>query len=239
MGSDLTRRGFLAVAGTGVAAGATTYWPPAEGAERASRARPLKIVGVCCSLRKGRSTVAAMQVCLDAAKAVDPENIETELIDLAEMKIPASPAAGVDLEPGAADDFPALAPKLSNPNVAGIIVGTPVYFGNMSSLCKAFLERCMAFRKSDFALSNKVAGVLAVGGARNGGQELTIKSVQTALLCQNMIIVGEAKPSCHGGAAVWNNGEKFLNDELNQATATSLGRRVAEVARRVAGVAAP
>jgi len=239
MGSHLSRRGFVRVAGTGFAAGAITHSAWADGPEKTPPPGPIKIVGVCCSFRKGRSTVAAMHLCLEAAKAVDPENIETELIDLAEMKIPGSPAAGVGLEPGAQDDFPALAPKLSDPNVAGIIVGTPVYFGNMSSLCKAFLERCMAFRKDDFALSNKVAGVLAVGGARNGGQELTIKSVQTALLCQNMIVVGEAKPSCHTGAAVWNNGEHFLKDEVNKATASSLGRRVAEVACGLAGAPVP
>ena len=56
--------------------------------------------------------------------------------------------------------------------MAGIILGTPVYFGNMSSLCKAFLDRCIVFHK-DRLLANKVGGVLAVGGARNGGEELT------------------------------------------------------------------
>jgi len=34
------------------------------------------------------------------------------------------------------------------------------------------------------------AGVLAVGGVRSGGQELTIQSVQAALLCQEMVVVG-------------------------------------------------
>ena len=68
-------------------------------------------------------------------------------------------AAGVPLEPGERDDFPTLIPKLSDPAVAGIIIGSPVYFGNMSSLCKAFLERLMVFRKDNYALSNVVAGV--------------------------------------------------------------------------------
>lgn len=235
MKSDLTRRGFLGLAGTAAAGAAVTHAALADDGEGTSRSASIKIIGICCSFRKGRSTVASMRLCLDAAKQVDPEVIEVELIDLAEMKIDGSLAAGLPLEPGQKDDFPDLIPKLSDPAVAGIIIGTPVYFGNMSSLCKAFLERCMAFRKDEFALGNKVGGVLAVGGARNGGQELTIKSVQTALLCQNMIVVGEAKPSCHSGAAVWNNGEDFLEDKLNKATASSLGQRVAEVALRMAG----
>ena len=106
------------------------------------------------------------------------------------MKIDGSLAAGIPLEEGERDDFPELAARLSDPQLAGIIIGTPVYFGDMTSLCKAFLERCIHFRKEDFAWSNKVAGVVAVGGARNGGQELTIQSVQAVLLCHEMVVVG-------------------------------------------------
>jgi multimeric flavodoxin WrbA len=95
----------------------------------------------------------------------------------------------------------------------------------------------MVFRKS-FALSGKVAGVLAVGGVRNGGQELTIQSVQNALLCQEMIIVGDGKPTGHTGATVWNNGkDDITTDEFGMSTARNLGRRVAEVALRLAAPA--
>ena len=82
------------------------------------------------------------------------------------------------MKAGDTDDFPALADKLGAPNVVGIVVGSPVYFGNMSALCKAFLDRCGVFRKGGFKLSNKVAGVVAVGGARNGGQPFPGKLVQ-------------------------------------------------------------
>ena len=194
----------------------------------------VKIVGVCGSLRAGKTTVASMEACLAAAKAVAPTQIETELIDLASLKIPAGPAAGLALEPGQQDDFPTLVPKLADPSVGGIIIGTPVYFGNMSSLCKAFLERCIVFRKNGFTLGNKVGAALAVGGGRNGGEEQVVKSVQTVLLAQNMLVVGEAKPHCHCGATVWNNGDDFLQDKDNQATIQSVGQRVAEVALMVA-----
>ena len=135
---------------------------PAQ-AEHAAQPHPIKILGICCSPRKGKTTAAALSICLDAVKAFDGR-IEVELIELAGRKIPGEVAAGVALEPGERDDFPALVPKLSEPAVAGIILGTPVYFGNMSSLCKAFLDRCIVFHK-DKPLANKVAGVLAVGGA--------------------------------------------------------------------------
>ena len=97
----------------------------------------------------------------------------------------------------------------------------------------------MAFRKEGFSLSNKVAAVIAVGGNRNGGQGLTIRAVQAAPMAQNMLIVGEAKPASHPGAAVWNNSERFLDDEGNAATIASVGRRVAEVVLMLAGRPTP
>jgi multimeric flavodoxin WrbA len=216
-----------------VAAGAAVSGAVAETAET-KQTKTVKIVGICCSPRQGQTTAASLEVCLEAAADVD-KTIDTELIELAGMKIDGSLAAGVPLQPGQQDDFPKLVPKLSDPTVAGIIVGTPVYFGNMTALCKSFLDRCIVFRKSGFALANKVAGVLAVGGCRNGGQELTIQSVQTALMCQEMLIVGDGRPTGHFGATVWNSGEgEITDDEFGMATVRNLGRRVAEVALRMA-----
>ena len=140
------------------------------------------------------------------------------------------------LASGQKDDFPSLVPRLSDAKVGGIIIGTPVYFGNMSFLCKAFLDRCIAFRKNKFALANKVAGVLAVGACRNGGQEITIQSVQAALMSQQMIVVGDGPPTAHIGATVWSGGGKkdVTEDEFGMATAKNLGKRVAELALRLA-----
>jgi multimeric flavodoxin WrbA len=214
---------------TGTATAATSAQAAAS-----SRDKTIRILGISCSPRKGKTTAASLQVCLQAAAKVDPR-IDAELIELADMKIDGSLAAGLPLEPGQKDDFGQLVPKLSDPKVAGIIVGTPVYFGNMTSLCKAFLDRCIAFRKNKLALSNKVAGVLAVGGVRNGGQEMTIQSVLAALLCQEMIIVGDGRPTAHIGATVWNNGKTpVTEDDFGMATAKNLGRRVAQVALKIA-----
>ena len=107
----------------------------------------------------------------------------------------------------------------------------------LAAALEAPMERWIAFRKDGFALSNKVAGVLAVGGARNGGQELTITSIQTALFGQEMIVVGESRPSSHFGPAVWNSSEfdEITDDEVGMSVVKNLGRRVAEVALLVSG----
>ncbi len=236
MSNDLTRRGFLGVTGAAVAAGAATGAATAQAADAGGNAgkKTIKILAISGSPRKGKTTATALQVCLDAAKAVDPDHVEVELIELAEMRIDGALAVAPPSEQN--DDFTKLIPKLTDPKVAGIIVGSPVYFGNMSSLAKAFFDRCIALRK-DFALGNKVGGALAVGGGRNGGQEQVLRSIHTSMMGQEMIIVGDGRPTAHWGATLWNNWkDDILKDEFGLSTAKNLGRHVAEVARRIAGV---
>jgi len=230
--TDITRRDFVR---TSVAAGAAVAAPTmATGSEGAAGPR-IRIVAVSCSPRRGQSTAASLGVCLEAAGQVS-SRIETELIELADFKINGNLAAGIAGPEGDQDDFPKLAPRLTDPDVRGIILGTPVYFGGMSSLCKAFLDRAIVLWQDSFALSNKVAGVLACGGTRNGGQEVTIHAVQVSLFCQEMILVGNGRPGPRIGATVWSGTEGgVLKDEFGMTTAKALGRRVAEVALRVAG----
>jgi multimeric flavodoxin WrbA len=232
--ADVTRRDFVR---NSLAAGAAVSVTagPAAASTPASDGK-IRVIAVSCSPRKGKSTAAALQVCLDAAKEVSP-GIETELIELAGLKINGNVAAGVPLDPGERDDFPALVPKLRDPQVRGLIIGTPVYFGNMSSLCKAFLERCIVLYQPDYVLSNKAAGVVAVGGTRNGGQEATIQSVQMSLFCQEMILVGNGRPGSRLGATVWSGAEGgVLKDEFGMTTTKTLGRRVAQIALQLAGL---
>lgn len=188
-----------------------------------------KVIAVSCSERKGMTTAASLEVCLAAVREHAPD-METELIDLAGRSIPAQLAAGQPLRPGEKDEFPEVADKLSDPNVVGLLVGSPTYFSNMSSLCKAFLERCITFRKSGFTLRGKVAGMVAVGGTRNGGQELVVQSIEAALMGQDVIVVGTGKPAGRFGAILWNQDDSIDQDDFGKGLAQSLGKRVAEVA---------
>lgn len=227
MSQTINRRSLIGTAG---ATAAVSVLGREVSAQASADTR--KVVGVNCSPRKGKTTAAALRVCLAAARE-GGKNITTELIEMADFKVPAYPAAGLPLKPDDEDDFPALVEKLGDPAVVGIVVGSPVYFGNMSALCKAFLDRCIAFRRGGFKLSNKVAGVLAVGGARNGGQELTVRSIQTALMCQDMIVVGAGRPSARIGGTLWSQNNSIDADDFGIGTAEDLGKRVAEVADKL------
>lgn len=226
MSSDTTRRTFLtaaSAAAAGLAAHATFGQVP-----EAAPARGVMIVGVSCSPRKGKTTATALQAALEAAKGVDPA-IEIELIDLAGMKI------NLTTVPDQPDDLDKVVSRLGEPGVRGIIIGSPVYMGAMTTHCKLLLDRCMSLRRSDFALRNKVGGALAVGGVRNGGQEITLQSILMSLLCQDMVIVGDGKPTAHFGATLLNDGKDSIGgDEFGLTTAKGLGKRVAEVALKLA-----
>jgi multimeric flavodoxin WrbA len=218
---NLTRRTFLATAG--VAALATSL---ARGAEETMKGKSLKILGIACSPRKGMTTAKAVQAALDAAKSVD-SRIEVELIDLGGLSIAGwSPTIPKD-------DFDAILPKLRDPQLGGLILGSPSYFRGMSSLCKAFIERCAPLREPKLVLVNKPVGVVAVGAFRNGGQELTIEQIQAAMLCFGMIAVGGNAPAFQG-ATLFSTKDHISADELGLDTAKKLGLHVAEAALKLA-----
>jgi multimeric flavodoxin WrbA len=219
----MDRRKFM---GKTIVAGAAVSLTSASA--KAADPKPLKIIGISCSPRKGKTTATALTTALDAAKEVDPR-IKTELLDLGGLEIagwpgPASPAK---------DDFDQILAKLKDPDVAGLIIGSPSYFRSMSSLCKAFLERMAVLRSPKLLLADKAVGVLSVGAYRNGGQELVISQIQAAMLCHEVVIVG-GKPGAHQGATLWNAyKDDITKDEFGMATARQLGVRVAEAALKL------
>ena len=218
MKPNVTRRNFLATAGGAALATTTTTLLAAE----PGGAKPLKILGVSCSPRKGMTTAKAVEVALDAAKAVDPR-IQTELIDLGELNI-----AGYSPKPPQ-DDFTGILPKLQDPAVAGLIIGSPSYFRGISALCKAFIERCAPLREPTMVLADKPVGVVAVGQFRNGGQELVIEQIQAAMLCFGMVPVGGHAPAFQG-ATLLSVKDSIAQDDLGLKTAAQLGKHVGEVA---------
>ncbi|MFH1091760.1 MAG: flavodoxin family protein [Pseudomonadota bacterium] len=189
----------------------------------------IKIIGVSASPRKGKSTRFMLDKCLEAARD-HSDRITTEVVDLAEVKVGGCLSCEhcrKKLKCSQKDGFNGLIPILSAPDLAGLILATPVYLGSMSSQAKAFLDRCVLFRRNGFMFRNKVAGVLAVGGFRNGGQEIAIGGVHAAMLIQDMIVVGDGSNTSHFGGIMWSgHPEGYRQDALGLETAINLGRRV-------------
>ena len=196
----------------------------------------MKIVGINCSPRKGQTTQKSLEVCLNAARE-ESSNIRTDIIELAGLDIHGCLDCDYcrkQLKCKQEDDFNSLISALNDKELAGIVIGTPIYLGSMTSQCKAFLDRSVMFRRNGFIFRNKVGGVLAVGGVRNGGQELTIRAVQVAMLCHDMICVGDGMNTAHFGAALWSGGPGGIEkDETGLETAKNLGRRLAQIAAKI------
>lgn len=221
--SSQSRRHFIKAAGAAALVG--TAAKNAYAVEN-----DILIIGVACSPRRGKTTATSMGVALDAAKGVDAK-ITVELIDLGGKDISGwkPPVNGQNVQ----DDFDLILPSFQAPNLGGIIIGTPVYFRNMSSLCAAFLERLGALRQPNLQLANKAVGALSVGAYRNGGQELAIQQIQTAMLCHEAVIVG-GKPGAFQGATLWNDGsDDITKDEFGMTSARNVGIRVAEAALKL------
>ncbi|MGB4505481.1 MAG: flavodoxin family protein, partial [Syntrophaceticus sp.] len=114
--------------------------------------------------------------------------------------------------------------------VDGVIIGSPVYFGTVSGQLKALWDKTRVLRREK-ALLNVVGGALAVGGARFGGQETTVRAIHDMMLVQGMIIVGDGYQDfdCgHQGACAQR---PSTEDENGKKRVHILAQHVLEVAK--------
>jgi multimeric flavodoxin WrbA len=115
----------------------------------------------------------------------------------------------------------------------GIIVSSPVYFGDRGSLVQGLFE----FIASDEALkkdmAGKIYGGLAVGAKRNGGQETTLIYQMLDMLNMGFLAVGNGYETTaqYGGTAKAGDVGTFAADKYGLETCIGTGRRVARTAR--------
>jgi len=126
----------------------------------------------------------------------------------------------------------------------GLLLGSPTRFGNMAAPMKHFLDGLGA-EWVNGTLAGKPAAVFTSTASMHGGQESTLLSMQLPLLHHGCLIVGipftEAALShtTSGGTPYGASHVAGANDdpqpsEDEAALARALGRRVADIARRLA-----
>jgi NAD(P)H dehydrogenase (quinone) len=110
-----------------------------------------------------------------------------------------------------------------------IIVGSPVYWSNMSGEVKTFFDNWqLKFGVfPEFKMRNKVGAAFATGGQVSGGKEVTMLTILAAMLGNQMIVVSGGGAF---GASATTEGDSPGIDDKELAAARDLGRRVAEVA---------
>lgn len=111
-------------------------------------------------------------------------------------------------------------------NAAGIIAGSPVYFGLMAADLKRVFDEFIGVRKQ---MEGKVGAAFTTSSFWAGGNETTIFSIIQCMLIYGMIIVGDPMSATgHYGAA-----SVTAPDDKAADTARKLGRRVAELCMKL------
>ncbi len=112
-------------------------------------------------------------------------------------------------------------------NSAGIVAGSPVYFGVMAWDLKRIFDEFVVVRKK---MENKVAAAFATGGDASGGKETTMMSIIQCFLIYGMVVVGDPMDATgHYGVACAGAPDKTAMENANK-----LGRRVAELCKKLA-----
>jgi NAD(P)H dehydrogenase (quinone) len=113
-----------------------------------------------------------------------------------------------------------------------VVVGSPVYWSNMSGDVKKFLDdwQLKFGVYPEFKMRNKVGAAFATGGQVSSGKEVTMLTILAAMLGNQMIVVSGGGAF---GASATTEGDSPGIDEKELASARDLGKRVAEVARMV------
>lgn len=128
---------------------------------------------------------------------------------------------------------------------AGLLLGSPTRFGNMAAPLKYFIDTLGADWASG-TLVGKPAAVFTSTASMHGGQESTLLSMQLPLLHHGCLLVGipftePALSHTRGGGTPYGASHVAGTDDDPQPSdeeallARALGRRVADIARRLAG----
>ena len=183
----------------------------------------MKIVGIVGSHRENSNAEFLIREALDAVAC------DVEIISLHNKRIaPCKECRTCPENCILGDDVTEILEKLRQAD--GIIVSTPVFFSSVSGQLKNLFDRSVILRRHGFLLRNKVGGAIAVGGSRNGGQEVAILEILSWMLFHDMIIVGDGKPYGHFGVASWaRTAGEAKEDKIGIESARNLGKRVSEV----------
>ena len=156
------------------------------------------------------------------------------------------PAVSTVIETGA-DPIPESGPPYATAKdlaeCGGLVLGSPTRFGNMAAALKYFLDGTASEWMAGSA-AGKPAGVFTSTSSLHGGQESTLLTMAVPLLHHGMLLVGlpYTEPalfstttggSPYGASHVtWSRSNDVLSDDEKK-LARALGRRVADVARRL------
>lgn len=204
----------------------------------------MKVLALNGSHRPGHNTAVMLNTVLEVVKE---EGFETELIELYEQEIKLCTSCNKCLmKPECSikdDDMPGIIDKLLAADA--IILGSPVYFGNVSGIMKLFIDRSRCMHMCKNVLDGKIGAALTHAGLRNGGQEMTQMILERFLQCHGLHVVEARDPetgifnggplgtmfdSMDGKKVKWK--KDVSEDTLTIKTCRSLGRNIVRLLKQ-------
>jgi multimeric flavodoxin WrbA len=186
----------------------------------------IRILGIIGSPRIGGNTERFVA---EALKATEEDDVETELLRLADREVKPCDACLSCKQTGECrikDDFKPIFDKMVAAD--GIILSSPVYFGSATPQIKSLIDRAgylSVARKRVF--ENKVGGPMVV--ARRAGHNFTLAQLLFFFLNQGMIVPG----SSYWNIAFGREKEEINKDEEGLLTAKNFGKKMVWLIKKI------
>lgn len=148
----------------------------------------MRIIGINGSHRKGQSAYILLRYVLDE---LDKNGCSTKLVELVDYDIKYCSACNKCLKVSKCsiedDDFKIIAEDLLLADC--IIFSTPVYFSNVTSILKVFIDRTRSLHMKRDLLKDKLGASIVIGGLQFGGQEIVAQILDNYMLNMGMRVV--------------------------------------------------
>ena len=189
----------------------------------------MKVVAFNGSPRKGGNTQQSIQVVL---AELEKEGIETELIQVGGKPLHGCIACykcvkNKDGECAIKKDYlNSYVKKMVESD--GIILGSPVYFSNITSEMKALIDRAgLVVRANDYLLKKKVG--VPVIAVRRAGATFAFSALNFFFFIQQMIVPG----SIYWNLAMGREPGEVMDDEEGILTFKTLGQNMAWLLKKI------
>ena len=110
------------------------------------------------------------------------------------------------------------------PNVDGIVIGSPTYYGSMTAEIKKFIDESIKYHGK---LEGKVGGAFSSSANIAGGNETTIMDILKAFLIHGMVVQGTPKGDHYGPVAI------EMPDDRSRKLCIEYGQRIARLVLRM------
>jgi len=156
-------------------------------------AEPIRVLALNCTLKRGNEASSTEKLLNDLLSELTKFGTRNEIVRVANLNI----LSGIKSDEGEGDEWPGLLEKIQQADI--VVIGSPIWLGQLSSIAKRVLERMNAFlgekdERQRTPAYNKI-GIVAVVGNEDGAHHVA------AEICAGMTEVGFTVPA--GAATYW------------------------------------